>query len=105
MESINTTLNTIVPQQSLIPSVNSATVNTRQPFAAVFEKILSTSEIATGFNTQLSNIQARALSGVTFTPRELLILQMQMGRFNMQVELVSKIADSATSSLRKIQNG
>jgi hypothetical protein len=104
MESINTTHKTMIQQQSLVPSVISTTVNTRQPFAGVLEKILATSEITSGFNTHLSNIQARVLSGVTFTPRELLLLQMQMGRFNMQVELVSKIADSATSSLRKIQN-
>jgi len=79
-------------------------VSAGQPFGVVLEKIFSASEMGSGFHSQLSNIQSRVLSGTKFTPRDLLLLQMQMGRFSMQVELVSKVAESATTTLRKIQN-
>ena len=81
-----------------------ATTSPTQPFTVVLEKMLSASEIGSGFNSQLSTIQTRVLSGTKFSSRDLLMLQVQMGRFNMQVELVSKVAESATTTLRKIQN-
>lgn len=53
---------------------------------------------------QISALQARVLSGNAISPRELLIMQVQMGRFSMQVELVSRMAESVTVTLKRLQS-
>lgn len=106
METLKITTNAIPEIASSIHPHAPATVPPgRDSFATTLEKVFKSSEIGSGFNNRLTEIQKRALSGATFTPRDLILLQMQMGRFNMQVELVSKVAESATATLRKIQNG
>jgi len=105
MEAIKATAQMLRPLEQGISSQAPLVSPPRESFGVILEKVFNSSEIGSGFNTRLTAIQTRALSGANFTPRDLILLQMQMGRFNMQVELVSKVAESATTTLRKIQNG
>lgn len=71
-------------------------------FAEIYEKVLSGTRQA-DLNEHIAGIQNRVLQGEQFSPRELLLLQVSVGRFNMQVELVSKVAESANATLRRLQ--
>ncbi|MCB0330296.1 MAG: hypothetical protein KDD70_11540 [Bdellovibrionales bacterium] len=46
----------------------------------------------------------RVTSGAQMKPRELLMFQIRAGEYGMTVELVSKVAESGSSSLRRLQN-
>ena len=74
----------------------------RGGFSEIYEKILSGVQ-QTDLNEQIGGVQKRVLQGEQFSPRELLLLQVSVGRFNMQVELVSKVAESANATLRRLQ--
>lgn len=71
-------------------------------FAEIYEKVLSGTRQA-DLNEHIAGIQNRVLQGEQFSPRELLLLQVSVGRFNMQVELVAKVAESANATLRRLQ--
>lgn len=43
-------------------------------------------------------------SGTSISSKELLLYQIRAGEYGMRVELVSKLADSANSSLKRLQN-
>jgi hypothetical protein len=43
-------------------------------------------------------------NGTKLSSQELLLYQMRVGEYGMQVELVSKVAESMNASLRKLQN-
>ena len=76
-----------------------------QGFVDFFDRALGVNQFGMGTPHQINEIQRRALLGHQVAPRELLLLQVQMGRFNVQVELVSRLAESATSTIKRLQNG
>lgn len=52
----------------------------------------------------LQRVREQILKGKAFGPRELLLFQMQASELNLRVELFAKVADSALSSIRRLQN-
>ncbi len=52
----------------------------------------------------LLRVKDQIIQGKSFGPRELLIFQMQASELNLRVELLAKTADSALSSLRRLQS-
>lgn len=55
-------------------------------------------------HADLQTLQTQILSGKEFSPAELLRYQIVVSKFNLNVELVSKLAESLLASVRKLQN-
>ncbi|MCB0353123.1 MAG: hypothetical protein KDD64_06340 [Bdellovibrionales bacterium] len=67
-----------------------------------FSEFLKRSEIG-GLHEQLSSFQKGVLNGQLFSPQELLKFQIQAGQFGLRVELISRVAESASATIRKFQ--
>ena len=52
---------------------------------------------------QLVKLQADLMRGKSFNPRELLGYQIMAGQFNLRVEMLSKVAESASAAIKKFQ--
>ena len=52
---------------------------------------------------EITELQQKLISGNKIPPKELLLYQIKAGQFGLRVELVSKVADSALSTARKLQ--
>ena len=75
-------------------------------FQEVMDQI--TSQPAAGFTgpdlyPQLVKLQADIMRGKTLNPRELLGYQIMAGQFNLRVEMLSKVAESASAAVKKFQ--
>jgi hypothetical protein len=57
----------------------------------------------TKLHNELAHIRGRALEGKSVDARELLLYQVKAGEFNVRVELLSKVADSFLSTIKKLQ--
>ena len=53
---------------------------------------------------ELGELQNKILSSKVISPQELLLYQVKASQFGLGVELVSKIAESFSVSVRKFQN-
>ena len=53
---------------------------------------------------QLRNLEHIAMSGGKLTPAQLITYQIKAGDFGLRVQLVSKVAESAVSTLKRLQN-
>ena len=53
---------------------------------------------------ELQKVREQLVKGKAFGARELLLFQMQASELNLRVELFAKVADSALSSIRRLQN-
>ncbi|MCI5066669.1 hypothetical protein MRY87_13190 [bacterium] len=52
----------------------------------------------------MQDLARRVVGGENLSSHELLVYQVRAGEFGMNVELVSKVAESVGASLRKLQN-
>ena len=52
----------------------------------------------------MNQLTERVLRGDKLNSRELLLYQVKAGQFGMHVELISKVAESGSASVRKLQN-
>jgi|688.fasta_scaffold983444_2 hypothetical protein len=73
-------------------------------FPALFDSMLNSFEFGGGFLHKSGLIQRVSGSKGALNPRDLLLLQVHMGRFNLHVEMVSKVAESGAATIRKLQN-
>lgn len=76
-------------QQETIPKVS-------------FKEVLGT--VGGGFHAELNHLQKNLISGAKVAPEKLLLYQIKVGQFGMRVELVSKIAESMLSTVRRLQS-
>ena len=76
---------------------------TKSSFAAVFENLLTQGQLMEGMQQRLEGMQIKTLQSNQLSPRDLLLLQVEVGRFNMGVELVGKVAESASATIRRLQ--
>lgn len=53
---------------------------------------------------ELTALQQRVLQSKTIEPRDLLIYQVKASQFGLGIELLSKLAEAVSSSIRKFQN-
>ena len=58
----------------------------------------------TSFSSLMSNLQTKIKKGVKIKPSEMLVYQIQAGEMNLKVELVSKVVDAASATLKKLQS-
>lgn len=56
-------------------------------------------------HSELVKFSQAIQSGKNLTTKELLYYQVRAGQFGMQVELVSKVGESVTSTVRKLEQG
>ena len=52
---------------------------------------------------ELVSLQEGILSGRKFTPQELLLYQIKASEFGMEVEMISKLGETLTSTLRRFE--
>lgn len=53
----------------------------------------------------LQKLQKTILDGKKLDPRELLLYQIKAGQFSLNVELISKVGESLTATVRKFEQG
>lgn len=51
----------------------------------------------------LENLQQQLINAPELNPRQLLLYQIKVGQLGLRVELISKLAESATATVRKLQ--
>jgi hypothetical protein len=54
--------------------------------------------------TEVAAIQKRILDGKKLSTQELLVYQIKANQFGLHVELVSKVAESSLSTLKRLQS-
>jgi len=69
-----------------------------------FEKILNAVQGKNDMHEALQKMSNKLLSQKEMAPRELLQYQLMANAFHVKVELVSKVAESASATLKKLQN-
>ena len=52
----------------------------------------------------IDKIQKQLNTGIKFKPEQLLVYQIKAGRLHLRVELVSKVAESANTTAKRLQN-
>ena len=73
-----------------------------------FEQVLNqTAPKAFDLNihAELLQVERVVASGKTLPLSDLINIQIKAGQFGLRVELLSKVAESATTTLRKLQSG
>lgn len=53
---------------------------------------------------EIQEIQKSILNGKELSGKDLILYQIKTGHFSMRVELVSKVAEAAVSTVKKFQN-
>lgn len=53
----------------------------------------------------MTKLEQALMQGKQFSSRELLLYQMKVGQFGIQVELLSKVGESALSTVKKFEQG
>lgn len=54
---------------------------------------------------EIVNFERRALAGKSFSPQELLAVQLKVSKLSLVVEFAAKVGDSAAATVRKLQSG
>ena len=78
-------------------------------FAGVLERIRGAAGmdqlIGVRTHQEIGLLQKEIMAGKNFTARDLLLYQIKVGRFGLQVELLSKVAEGMMTAVRKLQGG
>ena len=53
----------------------------------------------------ISRFSQKVLTGVELKPRELIIYQIKAGQFGLGVELVSKVGESLSTTIKRLKQG
>ena len=75
-----------------------------------FEKVLEgikgpPAKIDFDLHGEILTLQHSIFRGKELTPRDLLLYQIRVGQFNLGVELYSKLAESASATVRRFEQG
>ena len=94
---------------SLLSSARSAgSANVQKTFEHVRSELSPPVKPAEIFGPEMSRqidrVAEAAISGKEISPRELLAFQIRAGQFGLRVELISKMAESGISTLKRLQN-
>ncbi len=54
---------------------------------------------------ELKSLKEKLLGGAEIPPKELLLYQIRASEYGLKVELVSKVGESLSASLKKLQSG
>lgn len=75
-------------------------------FQSIIDKIRTgiTEVVSSNMQQQLNTIQQSLLNAKSITPRDLLRYQIASQQIGLRLELISKAADSALTTVRKLQN-
>jgi len=92
-------------------SSSSQGVGRTKPQSSSFDTILSQTKaelepekIASDPFVAMRELSSKIESGSPLSSRALLLYQIRAGQYGMRVELLSKIAESANTSLKRLQN-
>ncbi|MDZ4786194.1 MAG: hypothetical protein SGJ02_08975 [bacterium] len=70
-------------------------------FGDIFNKASNTQDI----HKDLIRLTNAMLSGKNLSPQELLFYQIRAGQFGLQVELLSKLGESLSATVKKLEQG
>lgn len=68
-------------------------------------KGLSSSNDIVSLQKDLKTFTEGIVAGRSFSPRDLILYQIKAGQFGLGVELVSKVAESASATIKKLEQG
>ncbi len=54
---------------------------------------------------ELNTFTQGVMNGKVFSPKDLIVYQIKAGQFGLGVELVSKLAESVSSTVKKLEQG
>ncbi len=101
--ALNTNLNAARPLDSAtrIPADSAPKVSATSQNSTGFKEILTATLALEG---EVKTMRGTLSTKKTLNPRELLYYQVRIGEYGLTVELLSKTAESALTTLRKLQN-
>jgi hypothetical protein len=80
------------------------TIGQKGSFNEVLKGVSSGNDIIS-LQKDLKTFTEGVVSGKSFSPRDLIIYQIKAGQFGLGVELVSKVAESASATIKKLEQG
>lgn len=97
----------VKPATSMVPATNAPALG--GDFKVVLEKVAGEQSgsvpklLGLDLHKDIVKLQEAAVSGKTLSTNELLYYQIKANEFNLRVELTSKVAESAISTTRRLQ--
>ena len=88
---------------SLDPVVTPGKSPSGKGFNSVMQEVNSRS--SGDLHEAINAMEKQILSGKQISPSDLISFQMITSRFNMKVELISKVAESVSGTIKKFQQG
>lgn len=80
------------------------TAGQQTSFKDVLKGVSSANDIVS-LQKDLKSFTDGVVSGKSFSPRDLILYQIKAGQFGLGVELVSKVAESAGATIKKLEQG
>ncbi len=77
----------------------------KESFSGVMSRVSENLGDMQSVQKELKAFTEGIVSGKAYSPRELLLYQIKASQFGLGVELVSKVGESASSTLRKLEQG
>jgi hypothetical protein len=89
------------------PAAVSQVVNKAEPAKQTFKEVMSQVDTNTlnSLQRDLNNFSQGIMSGKTYSSKDLIVYQIKAGQFGLGVELVSKLAESVSSTVKKLEQG
>lgn len=103
VSQVNSASNLALPAS---PGTPAPSPKITQPFEKVLEQVRKglADMLGNGSGGGSQLLDKLGSKGFKISPQELIVYQVRAGQFGLRVELLSKLAESAMSSIRKFQN-
>lgn len=89
------------------PAVVAQATNKAAPVKQTFKEVMNQVD-ANSLNSlqkDLNSFTQGIMSGKTYSSKDLIVYQIKAGQFGLGVELVSKLAESVSSTVKKLEQG
>lgn len=100
----------LIPTSTILPAGNTSgtapaapSTELRGKFEGLLNELHSRDILGTRQHQELTVMQEKLSSATQLSPRELLFYQMRVGEFGLRVEMISKMSESAITTVKKLQ--
>jgi hypothetical protein len=93
-----------VQSSQLVTAISGNGATPQTSFKDVMKSVAKAGDLG-GLQKDLNLFSQSVMAGKKFNPQDLIVYQMKAGQFGLGVELVSKVAESASATLRKLEQG
>lgn len=88
-----------------IKNIPNPTEVSKESFSGVLNRVSEQSGDLKTLQKDLKSFTEGIIQGKAYSPRELLFYQIKASQFGLGVELISKVGESASATLRKLEQG